>query len=90
MASALLTGKDISWDPQRVIVSKTDLKGNITYANDNFSKVSQYTKEELLGNNHRIIRDKNMSSFIFKKMWQTIKNGKIWKGEWENGKKILN
>jgi PAS domain S-box-containing protein len=62
------------------LVSKTDLDGNITYVNDNFSKVSKYTKEELLGNNHRIIRDKNMSPFIFKKMWQTITKGKVWQG----------
>jgi len=62
------------------LVSKTDLQGNITYVNENFCKLSQYTKEELIGQNHRIIRDENMSSFIFKKMWQTITKGKVWRG----------
>ncbi len=62
------------------LVSKTDLNGDITYVNDNFCKISQYTKEELLGNNHRLVRDKKMSSFIFKKMWQTITSKKVWHG----------
>ena len=62
------------------LVSKTDLNGNITYVNDNFCKISQYTREELLGKNHRLVRDKKMSTFIFKKMWQTIENGKVWHG----------
>jgi len=62
------------------LVSKTDIQGNITYVNDNFCKVSQYSKEELIGNNHRLLRDKKMSSFTFKKMWQTITSGKVWRG----------
>ena len=62
------------------LVSKTDLKGNITYVNDAFCRVSQYSREELLGKNHNLIRDPKMSKFIFKKLWQSIKRGKIWRG----------
>lgn len=62
------------------LVSKADLNGIITYANDNFCKVSQYSHEELIGHKHNIVRDKNMSDFVFKKMWQTILQGKTWKG----------
>jgi len=62
------------------LVSKTDKNGIITYVNDNFCKISQYSREELIGNNHNMVRDKNVSSFIFKKMWHNILRGRIWKG----------
>jgi PAS domain S-box-containing protein len=63
-----------------VLVSKTDIHGKITYVNENFTKVSQYSKDELLGQDHNLIRDENMSSFIFKKLWATILVGKVWRG----------
>jgi len=66
------------------LVSKTDKHGVITYVNDSFCKISKYTREELLGQNHNIVRDKNVSSFIFKKMWDTIQSGKIWRGKFSN------
>ena len=62
------------------LVSKTDANGYITYVNNNFCKISGYTKEELMGKNHNIVRNPETSSFIFKKMWKTIKSGKIWRG----------
>ena len=65
---------------QSSLVSKADKNGVITYVNDNFCATSQYAREELLGSNHNIIRDKSMSSFLFKKLWSTILQGKIWKG----------
>jgi PAS domain S-box-containing protein len=73
MTSTLLTGKDISWDPQRVIVSKTDLKGNITYANDVFMDISGYSEKELIGTNHNIIRHPLMARGVFRVMWETLK-----------------
>jgi methyl-accepting chemotaxis protein len=66
------------------IVSKTDVKGNITYVNDEFLKWSKYTKEELIGKNHRILKSGHQSDEIFKDMWRTIANGKIWRGEIKN------
>ncbi len=62
------------------LISKTDLNGKITYVNDNFCRVSQYSKEELLGRSHNIVRDENVSNFIFKKMWHNITRGKAWRG----------
>ena len=62
------------------LVSKTDLEGNITYVNDTFCRTSQYSREELIGKNHNVVRDPNMSNFIFKKLWHNIKRGKIWRG----------
>ena len=67
-----------------LLVSKTDTQGLITYVNDNFCKVSQYSKEELLGRSHNIVRDPDVSAFTFKKMWQTISAGKVWKGVFSN------
>ncbi len=69
------------------IVSKTDTKGTITYVNDEFCSVSQYTREELIGQPHNIIRHNNMSQQAFKDLWSTIKSKQYWKGIVENRKK---
>ncbi|HIP50742.1 MAG TPA: EAL domain-containing protein [Campylobacterales bacterium] len=66
------------------IVSKTDLKGVITYVNKMFCDVSGYTEEELLGRSHNIIRHKDNSADIFQKMWETIEAKQIWKGTLKN------
>jgi len=66
---------------QSSIVSKTDIRGIITYVNDKFCEISGYTKEELIGKNHNIIRHPDNPKSIFKEMWDTIKKDKkIWKG----------
>ncbi len=63
------------------IISKTDPSGKITYANDNFCKVSGYTKNELLGKNHNIIRHPDTQKEVFKELWDTIKEKKQqWNG----------
>lgn len=62
------------------IVSKADLKGNIIYVNDNFCKVSGYSKEEVIGKPHNIIRHPNSNKETFKELWKTIKAKKVWKG----------
>lgn len=65
---------------EAVIVSKTDPKGIITYANDLFCKISGYSKEELVGHPHNIVRDPAMPSSAFKELWDTIKSKKTWHG----------
>lgn len=77
----------ISLVDQNIISSSTDLEGNITYASQAFCNVSGFTKEELIGKNHRIIKHKDMPDEIFKDMWDTIKSGNTWKGEIKNRKK---
>jgi PAS domain S-box-containing protein len=66
------------------IVSKTDLSGRITYVNERFLNISGYSKEELIGHAHNIVRSPKSSSETFAKMWETIQSGKIWSGELEN------
>ena len=66
------------------IVSKTDLKGVITYVNKMFCDVSGYTEEELIGRSHNIIRHEDNSPDIFKNMWETIEAKQIWKGTLKN------
>lgn len=62
------------------MVTKSDLQGNIIYANDRFCKVSGYTKEEIIGKPHSLVRHPSSSAKIFKKLWRTIKAKKVWKG----------
>ncbi|QOR61957.1 response regulator [Sulfurovum sp. ST-21] len=63
-----------------LIVSKTDPKGIITYVNDIFCKLSGYSREELLGHSHSIIRSPDMKAEFFTDMWETIQQKKIWHG----------
>lgn len=61
------------------IVSKSDKQGNITYINDNFTKVTGYTREECYGKNHNILKHPANGSKIYEDMWNTIQTGKIWR-----------
>ena len=66
---------------QTSIVSKTDLKGIITYVNDAFCDISGYSRDELIGKNHNIVRHPDNPQAIFKEIWETIKERKeMWKG----------
>lgn len=62
------------------IVSKTDLGGFITYVNNKFIEISGYSKEELLGKPHNIVRSHEMPSATFKELWSTIQSKKAWNG----------
>jgi PAS domain S-box-containing protein len=66
---------EIKLNTKRYIVSKTDPKGIITYANDYFIEISGYSKAELIGQPHNIIRHPDMPKIVFKMMWDRINKG---------------
>ena len=69
---------------QSSIVAITDQKGIIRHVNDNFCRISKYSREELIGQDHRIINSGFHSKEFIRDLWVTIGNGKIWKGELKN------
>lgn len=70
-----------------LIVSRTDLNGYITYANDVFAEISGYTPQELVGKPHSIVRHPDMPSSVFKDLWKVIKSRSIWRGYVKNLRK---
>jgi PAS domain S-box-containing protein len=71
-----LTGIERHFDEDELIVSKTNLKGIITYANDVFCRISGYAEAELIGQPHNIVRHPDMPRAVFKLMWDAIQSGK--------------
>ncbi len=69
------TGRERTFGKDDIIVSKTDPKGIITYANQTFIKISGFQEEELLGAPHNLIRHPEMPKCVFQLMWNTIKQG---------------
>jgi PAS domain S-box-containing protein len=69
---------------EHAIVTITDPQGRITYVNDNMCAVSKYSREELVGQDHRIMNSGYHSREFMKELWETISRGKVWKGEIRN------
>jgi len=69
---------------ESAIVSITDQKGIINYVNDTFCRISKYSMEELIGQDHRIINSAYHNKAYIRNLWTTIASGKIWKGEFRN------
>lgn len=78
------TGVEHPFPDGRLIVSRTDLNGNITHVNDAFVEISGYTEEELIGKPHYILRHPDMPSVAYKDLWETVKSGKKWHGYVKN------
>ena len=70
-----VTGVERFFDEDEIIVSKTDLKGHITYCNDVFLDIAGYTEQDCLGQPHSMIRHPDMPRCIFKLLWDTIQDG---------------
>ncbi len=75
-----VTRKEVFLEPGKPIVTKTDLKGIITYANESFISISGFSREELIGENHNIVRHPDMPPEAFEDLWNTVKAGRPWRG----------
>lgn len=76
VADPTLTGKERFFSEDEIIVSKTDLKGRVTYANEVFLRVAGFSEREILGQPHSIIRHPDMPRSVFKLLWDTIEGGR--------------
>lgn len=70
-----VTQKEVHFSPEHYLVSKTDLKGVITYCNDAFVDISGFSRDELIGKSHNIVRHPDMPMAAFDDLWKTIKAG---------------
>jgi aerotaxis receptor len=75
-----LSGKEAHFDADARLISTTDLKGVITYANDGFVRISGFSEEELLNKSHNIVRHPDMPPAAFADLWTTIQDGRPWMG----------
>ena len=91
MNGAYLINEEVKFEDvgvlNRPIISKTDLKGIITYVNTPFCKLAGYSKEELIGKAHSIVRHPDMPKEIFKTLWSTIEKGENFRGFIKNLRK---
>ena len=74
-------------DEYAFLVSETDAKGTITFANDAFCNIAGYSVDELIGKPHNIVRHKDMPKAAFKSLWDTVRKGEIWTGFVKNATK---
>ena len=74
-------------DDYAFLVSETDGKGNVTFANDDFCKMAGYELDELMGQPHSIVRHPDMPKKAFKSLWDTVQSGNIWTGYVKNSVK---
>ncbi|NNM80778.1 MAG: methyl-accepting chemotaxis protein [Gallionella sp.] len=81
---AYVSQREQPYPANKVLVSKTDTKGIITYANQAFVDISGYSHEELMGKSHNIVRHPDMPPMAFKWMWDTLKAQRPWRGTVKN------
>ena len=74
-------------DDYAFLVSETDSKGNIRFANNDFCQVAEYTIDELIGQPHNMVRHKDMPKAAFASLWSTVQKGEVWTGYVKNATK---
>ncbi len=83
----MAAGQETVLDEFAFLVSETDSKGIIKFANDDFCKVAGYTLEELMGQPHSMVRHNDMPKAAFKSLWDTVQAGEVWTGYVKNSTK---
>ena len=71
----------------RALITRTDLRGIITYASKAYRQMTKYSREELIGKPHSIVRHPDMPAIAFKQMWDTIRDDRMWEGYVKNLRK---
>ena len=79
-----VTNTEVMFDDAEFMLTKTDLRGNITFANASFIKVSGFSEAELIGQSHNVVRHPDMPAEAFEDMWRDLKAGKPWTGMVKN------
>ena len=82
--TVMVSEREIAYPQGRLIISRTDLDGIITHANDAFVELSGYAREDLIGQPHAILRHPDMPRAAFKDLWTTVAAGKKWHGYVKN------
>jgi|GEM_PF-11631 len=82
-----VTGKAYAFPADQTLISVTDHKGRITYCNNNFVNASGFSREELMGQPHNMVRHPDMPEEAFRDMWATIEGGRPWSGMVKNRRK---
>lgn len=82
-----VTGREYPFPQGKTVISYTNLKGQITRANNAFIELSGFTKEELMGQPHNIVRHPDMPPEAFRDLWDTLKKGRPWSGLVKNRRK---
>lgn len=83
----MAAGQETVLDEYAFLVSETDAKGIIKFANDDFCKIAEYKLEELMNQPHSMVRHKDMPKKAFKSLWDTVEKGEIWTGYVKNATK---
>lgn len=80
----MAAGQETVLDDYAFLVSETDTKGNIIFANEDFCKIAEYNLDELIGRPHNMVRHSDMPKAAFKSLWETVQSGNIWTGYVKN------
>lgn len=79
-----VVNQEVTFEEHQELVSTTDLRGVITYANKEFCDIAGYSQDELIGKNHNIVRHPDMPKAAFKELWEKLKAGHSWRGMVKN------
>jgi len=83
----MAAGQETVLDDYAFLVSETDQKGIIKFANNDFCTVAEYTIDELVGQPHNMVRHPDMPKKAFKSLWETVSSGQVWTGYVKNATK---